>query len=198
MEKYVVLSSKAHIHACTNYYMYRKNVMWLRDMVTNLTSRPLALPMQSEATCDRQNVETLDIPPAPEILDKADYPSVPYWGESAWTTHTERQRDRGQAVSKLAFLTDKDGNPAVESRIKEFTSHARQAWNELYRHRLEPKSWMKRTPQATKFFAHMMKGKFLEFCYCDGDWKVEHFAIIKYPDWCRDARDPGQLTRVRT
>jgi hypothetical protein len=41
-----------------------------------------------------------------------------------------------------------------------------------------------------------MKTDFPEFGYCEGDWKVERFAIIKYPDWCRDARETGQLTRA--
>jgi len=32
-----------------------------------------------------------------------------------------------------------------------------------------------------------MKTSFDEFRYCDGDRKVERFAIIKYPNWCRRA-----------
>jgi hypothetical protein len=43
----------------------------------------------------------------------------------------------------------------------------------------------------------MMKAKFPEFCLCDGNWKAERFAIIKYPDWCRDTRGSGRLTRMR-
>jgi len=43
---------------------------------------------------------------------------------------------------------------------------------------------------------YVLKTNFAEFSYCDGDWKVERFAVIKYPDWCRDAREPEQLTRT--
>lgn len=39
-----------------------------------------------------------------------------------------------------------------------------------------------------------MKTRFDEFRYGDGDWKVERFAIIKYPNWCHDVREPGRLT----
>ena len=73
-------------------------------------------------------------------------------------------------------------------------SAAKQAWNELYRLWLDPSLWTKKTWKAATYFAHIMKTGFEEFQYCDGDWKVEWFAIIKYPDWCHDAREPGHLT----
>jgi len=75
-----------------------------------------------------------------------------------------------------------------------FISAAKQAWNELYRLWLDPSLWTKKTPKAASYFTHIMKTGFDKFQYCDGDWKVEQFAIIKYPDWCRDAREPGHLT----
>ena len=83
-----------------------------------------------------------------------------------------------------------------ESRIKIFTSTAKQAWNELYRHRLDPTSWTKKTPKAVSYLVYVLKTNFAEFSYCDEDWKLEQFAVIKYPDWCRDAREPERLTRT--
>jgi hypothetical protein len=35
------------------------------------------------------NIDTLVIPPVPEILNKADYSDVPYWNESDWTNYSE-------------------------------------------------------------------------------------------------------------
>jgi hypothetical protein len=142
------------------------------------------------------NPEALVVPNAPEPLDEENYPDVQYWHEENWIKHTERQKDRGQSVPKLGFLTDRDGNLVAESRIKVFTSTAKQAWNELYRHRLDPSSWTKKTPKAASYLVHVLKTNFAEFCYCDGDWKVERFAVVKYPDWCRDARESGRLTRT--
>lgn len=98
-------------------------------------------------------------------------------------------------MPKHGFLTDDNGDPLTESRIKEFMSHAKRAWNELYRCRLDPTSWTKKTPRAASYYAHIMKMSFREFCYCEGDWKAERFAITKYPDWCRDARETGHLIR---
>jgi len=73
-------------------------------------------------------------------------------------------------------------------------SAAKQAWNELYRIRLDPSSWTKKTPKAASYLAYIMKTGFDEFQYCNRDWKVKRFAIIKYPDWCCDARELGHLT----
>jgi hypothetical protein len=78
--------------------------------------------------------EALVVPNAPDPLDEEDYPSVQYWHDENWIKHTERQKDCGQPIPRLGFLTDRDGNLVAESRIKIFTSVAKQAWNELYCH----------------------------------------------------------------
>ncbi|KAI0284435.1 hypothetical protein BC826DRAFT_973388 [Russula brevipes] len=58
-------------------------------------------------------------------------------------------------------------------------------------------SWTKKTPKAASYLAHVLKTNFPKFRYCDGDWKVERFGVIKYPDWCCDARDSRRLMRAR-
>jgi hypothetical protein len=169
----------------------------LQDVINNLTSsRPPAFHSTTENRSGGPKVDTLVIPVAPDALDKDDYPDVPYWIESDWTSYCERQRDRAKPISRLGFLTDEDGNALSESRVKEITSYAKQSWNELYRHRLDPISWTKKTQSTATFFSHMMKVDIPEFCLGDGNWKVERFAIIKYPDWCRDVRESGRLTRA--
>ena len=134
--------------------------------------------------------------PESQPLDEDNYPDIPYWHEESWVKHAEEQRERGQNPPKLGFLTDDCGEPVTESRIKMFMSTAKQAWNELYRLRLDPISWTKKTPRAASYLAYILKRNFDEFRYGEGDWKVERFAIVKFPDWCRDARDSGRLTRA--
>jgi hypothetical protein len=168
----------------------------LLDKLATSPSHPMPEPTSSEPATRAIKLEALIVPDAPEALDEEDYLDVPYWRDSNWANHTERQKERGKPVSKLGFLTDEAGDLVSESRIKEFTSHAKQVWNELYRHRLDPSSWMKKTPTTASYFNNEMKRKFPEFCYCEGNWKVERFAITKYPDWCRDVREPGRLTRA--
>lgn len=139
----------------------------------------------------------IGVPDAPaELLIRDEYPLVPFWDESEWTAHCERQKDLGKTPSKLGFLTDDKGSPLPDSRIKKFMSHAKLVWNELYHKRLDPNSWTKKTPRMASYFTVNMKKNFPEFRYSEGDWKVERFAITKYPDWCRDSRERGNLTRA--
>jgi hypothetical protein len=91
------------------------------------------LPMSGPAP-NKGKPEALVFPDALELLDEEDYPDVQYWHEENWIKHTKQQKDCGQSVRRLGFLTDRDGNLVAELRIKVFTSMAKQAWNELYRH----------------------------------------------------------------
>jgi hypothetical protein len=170
----------------------------LQDVIDKLTTPYSMLrPTLSEPAekCGKLG-EAITIPDAQEALEEEDYPDVPYWQESDWTKHVERQKEHGRPFSKLGFLTGKDGSSITESRIKEFMSHAKQVWNELYHHRLDPPSWTKKTQTMGSSFEREMKEKFPEFCYGEGNWKAERFAIIKYPDWCRDTRESKRLTRM--
>ena len=182
------------MHICS-HITTRNIVACLQDVINKLATSRLVRTISDAATREGK-VDTLIIPDAPEILQEDDYPGVPYWRDSDWVGHSEQQKDRGKPISKLGFLTDQYGGTVIDSRVKEFTSQAKQLWNELYRHRLDPSSWTKKTPKAASFFEHEMKKKFPEFGYCDSSWKVEWFATIKYPDWCRDARESGRLTRA--
>ena len=165
-------------------------------MINKLTSQlPHIMSMPNTASSQEKS-DSLIVPDQSRPLDEEDYPAVLYWHEESWVKHTKEQRERGRTPSRLGFLTDDDGNPVTESRIKMFTSTAKQAWNELYRLRLDPSSWTKKTPKAASYLTYILKKNFDEFRYCDGDWKAERFAIVKYPDWCRDARDSGRLTRA--
>jgi hypothetical protein len=187
-----------HICAYTSWFYSRNLTTQLQDVINSLASqRPHVLSTHDTAPSPKQeNSDSLVVPDQPQPLDEEDYPEVLYWQEELWAKHTEEQKERGQNPPRLGFLTDDDGNPVPESRIKFFMATAKQAWNELYRLRLDPVSWTKKTPKAASYLAYHLKKNFDEFRYCHGDWKVERFAIVKYPDWCRDSREPGRLTRA--
>ncbi|KAH9009162.1 hypothetical protein EDB85DRAFT_2163188 [Lactarius pseudohatsudake] len=178
-------------------FLQAKNTATRLQDVINTLAASRTMPATPQNIPRDAKPETLNIADALEMLEEDDYPDVPYWHESDWADYCERQKDRGKSIHKLGFLTNKDGDPVVESRVREFMTYAKRSWNELYRHRLDPPSWTKKTLAPATFFAHEMKVQFSEFRYCDGNWKAERFAIIKYPDWCRDARESGRLTRIR-
>jgi len=184
------------VYAHTMYCFSPRNlVAQLQDVITKLTSlRHPQVPSMSDTAPNQDKTDSLDTPGPLLPLNRVDYLYVLFWRDEDWIKYTDDERNHGEVPSRLGFLTNEDGSPVPESRIKTFMSTVKQAWNELYRLRLDPKLWTKKTLKAASYLAHIMKTSFDEFRYCDGDWKVEWFAIIKYPDWCRDAREPGRLT----
>ena len=179
----------------TLFFSPRNLVTQLQDVINTLSSsRHPQILSKPDMAPNQENSDGLVVPDSPPPLDQANYPDACHWHLEHWMKYSEQQLNLRQLPPRLAFLTDEDGNPATESWMKMFMSTAKQAWNELYRLQLEPSSWTKKTHKAASYFAYIMKTNFNEFRYCDGNWKVEWFATIKYPDWCHDARVLGCLT----
>jgi len=98
------------------------------------------MPPTSLSTPNEGKPNVLIIPNPLEPLDEEDYPEIQYWHDENWIKHIEQQKDCGESVLQLGFLTDRDRNLIAELWIKIFMSTAKQAWNELYCHRLDPSS----------------------------------------------------------
>ena len=137
------------IYARTTYcFPSRTLISQLQDVINKLTSQHLKVQPMPDTTSNQEKSDGLDVPDSPQPLDQEDYPYVSHWCEEDWVQYTERQHDRGQVPPRLGFLTNEEGSPVPEPWIKTFMSATKQAWNELYRVRLDPKSWMKKTPKA--------------------------------------------------
>ncbi|KAG6888042.1 hypothetical protein C0992_009820 [Termitomyces sp. T32_za158] len=119
----------------------------------------------------------------PQYEDQANHPDVPFWHEWEWQKRVERNRDKGRIIDKLGFLTDSDGTDLSKIRMKRISEGAKMIWNELKQHSLHPSSWKKKTKQAEEFFVHHMLSDFPEFRLANNHWKLERFAIVRYPDW---------------
>ena len=183
------------ICAYNSWFYFRNLNAQLQDMINRLTSQhPRVLSMPNTTTSNQEKPDSLVVSNQSQPLDEEDYLEVLYWCEESWVKHTKEERECGRNPLRLRFLTDDNGNPVIEARIKMFMLTAKQAWNELYHLQLDPSSWTKKTPKAASYLIYILKRNFNKFCYCDGDWKVECFAIMKYPDWCREGRESGHLT----
>ena len=137
-----------------------------------LIKMSFSTPLMSVHSHSKDRSEDLVIPDASEPLCEKNYFDVPYWHDKDWITHTKQQKDHGNVVTRLSFLTDRDDKVMLESQIEVFTSVAKQAWNELYHHRLDPSSWTKKMSKVASFLANTLKTKFVEFCYCDLEGRV--------------------------
>jgi len=185
-----------HICAYNYYFSPRTLVTQLQDVINKLTSsqHPQLLSTLDPAPNQEKSDSLKVVLDQPQPLEQENHPHVCYWCKGDWVKYAKQQHNHGQVPSRLGFLTDEDGSLVTESRIKTFMSAAKQAWNELYHIQLDPSLWMKKTLEAASYLTYIMKMAFNEFRYCNGDWKVKQFAIIKYPDWCHDVREPGHLT----
>lgn len=155
---------------------------------------PLRLPSHVSQTSSSSSATiTITIPDSPPPCSPKDFPDVTFWTRDAWNQFERRERAKGRTAPKLGFLTQPNGDPTSSSRISTMGKEAHEIWNTLYREREDPEVWGAKTKIASEYFSNSMRNKFPEFRWCEGDWKVEAFGTIRFPDWCRYTRSSGHL-----
>ena len=135
----------------------------------------------------------LAVPSTPPARQREDYPDVPFWTKGEWDKLVERQKLANKTPSWNAFLTDEDGHALSKQRYNEIWADAKLAFNSLYFRRVDPTSWSKKTDIAAAYFYNTMTAKYPEFQFCEGNWKVQHWATERYPDWVKNVRKLGGL-----
>ena len=145
---------------------------------------------------DREDADAPTLPPAVPELDPDDYPNACYWTQSSWMEYKKKRINQGFTIYGLDFLRNQDGEKISEARLGAMTKRAKQLWNTLYRHRQDPPSWGKKDDFVADFFSQHMRHSFPEFGLCEGGWKAEAFAIIRYPDWSSKVRSSGLILRA--
>lgn len=155
---------------------------------TSMTSVPATY--NTDITCSG-----LAIPQSPLLLDVDEYPDAKFWNKCEWTTFENAQNDKGISFPKLRFITTQNGETVSSERLSAMTEEAKKLWNALYASRVDPASWKLKTAEAGAYFSNSMRARFDEFRLCAHDWKVEQFAVIRYPDWAKSSRSSGKLNR---
>ncbi|KAF8799949.1 hypothetical protein BYT27DRAFT_7263333 [Phlegmacium glaucopus] len=175
-----------------------------RSMTALAMSRTL-VPAQSNSPVpvkpSRHDKEDPDgppiLPPALSELDPEDYPDARYWTQSSWTEYKKNQLNQGSTIFGLGFLCDADGNRVSKDRLDAMTKRAKQLWNTLFRHRQDPFTWGKKGDFVADFFSRQMRNSFPEFGLCEGNWKADAFAIVRYPDWSSKVRSSGTILQEK-
>ncbi|KAF8230197.1 hypothetical protein L208DRAFT_1378631 [Tricholoma matsutake] len=140
----------------------RLNELYIQAKYELEAQKPAIPAAIAHAPTSQVDTTSLTIPKCPDPYDADNYPDV-CWHENDWILHGEKQRNGGNTVSKLDFLTDHDGHTLSEKHIKVITDSARQAWMQLYYHQLDPTSWKKKAEDAKQYFNAVMKAEFPEF-----------------------------------
>ncbi|KAF9496979.1 hypothetical protein BDN71DRAFT_1588572 [Pleurotus eryngii] len=120
---------------------------------------------------------------------------VKFFTSREWTHYVEQQGNIGLAVKKTDFLEKLGGGPVDEARAAEFSKRATEIFTHLWRYKHDPITWGKKSHLVGIFFAASMRKHFVEFQLCEGDWKAEAYATLKYCDFTRNRRDNGSLLK---
>ena len=155
-----------------------------------------SVPYMQERIERQPKSSSLQIPPSPPPLHQSDYPDALFWTLESWQDYCDEQRQKGESVTKLGFICDEDGNFVELTRIKNMTDTAKKIWNQLHHHRLAPTTWRLISKEASDYYSNSMRMAYPEFQLCEGDWKVNTFATIRFPDWSNNSRASGKLTRL--
>ena len=193
------------MHICANS-CHRALNSQLQIQLTNMTtiatsrtpssvrSKSLVGPLQPLQP-EKDDVDKLVIPCVPDELDPDDYESARFWTQIGWNNHKKHQVNQGLYVKSLGFMCDADGDPVSKEHLTTMTKRAKQLWTTCYHLHMDPPSWTKKTEDVSNYFSRNMRISFPKFALCEGNWKAEAFAVIRYPDWASDVRGSGTLIR---
>jgi len=174
----------------------------IRKLVTELKEE--VREARNLAQCSCHNDSTNDRAPRtpsikiPQVLPptkRGDFPDTRFWYKTEWAEFEAQAKNRNEQVDKLYFLCDESGAAISKAHHDEMMEVAKVAFNELYYWQIDPFTWTKHTEKAFLHISATLRACFPEFCWCEGDWKTQEFAKIRYPDWSHHYRDPGTLTR---
>ncbi|KAJ3990628.1 hypothetical protein F5050DRAFT_1821863 [Lentinula boryana] len=157
----------------------KTTVSSLQAAIHGLSTARHLVPEPITATPQTQLIPKLRSAPSAAALDRDDYPDVPFWDELTWSAH-EKSRNN---VKQLDYLTDEDGQVVGEGRLKEMSSYVRALFNQLLDAGKDPMSWRKHSDEAARYVYSNMLKKYSEFRYCDSDWKIRIFVMIRYREW---------------
>ena len=135
------------------------------------------------------------IPKSPATCEKEDFLEVKFWTKDEWKGYQKDCLDRQIDYGKLDFITDENGEPVSGTRLAAMSAKARELFTTLYRYKRDPRSWGTRASEESAYFSNFMRAAFQEFRGCESDWKVHAFATERYPDWSKDVRGSGNITR---
>lgn len=108
----------------------------------------------------------------------------------------ERKKLANKTLPWNGFLTDEEGNVLPKDRFNAIWADAKLAFNSLYYRRVDSASWSKKTDVAAAYFYNAITAKYPELQLCQENWKIQHWATDRYPEWVKNVRKTGGLKRT--
>ena len=145
-------------------------------------------------------------------LTRANYPKVKYWTEKAYSKAREsicgdtngfaqEKKSRGRprkssesdddddASDACPWLETEDGMPITKDRLADIRKKLWRLFGSLLAGKIAPDTWGNASELAHQFVHLEMSHVFIEFCLCDGGWKLEKLITLKYPGWSRPRKE---------
>ncbi|KIL69126.1 hypothetical protein M378DRAFT_7845 [Amanita muscaria Koide BX008] len=112
-------------------------------------------------------------------LERSHYPLVKFWMRSQWN-----------GGSRTSYLEDEDGEPVLDSRIREIRQHIAQKVDEVKKHKpaVLAKRWTYVNMDFRQAFYRNLCLTFPEFALCDNNWKAKAMLSTWYSDHFRNNR----------
>ena len=141
---------------------------------------------------------TLIIPPAPSNLLKPydkKLKAACFWSKEDWEKYVAQGKAANREPPWNGFITDDKGVAMPRQWHRELYEDAKIAFNSLFYRRLDPPTWSKKHGPAAGYFYNTIRAKYPQFLLCDGNWKLQAWATKRYPDWTKNVRGSGGLSR---
>lgn len=142
-----------------------------------------------------------------KIQSHASFLAITYFMEADWLAAFKYQKDIGAPLGRFDHLqhleqvVDEDGKLGkglfvTKPERSPIYDYCKQLWGEMYWHDVDPETWDSSLEEIRDWFVSKLTLRFPLFGGCnDGRWKAQNWAIKKFPDWNRDVRAKGALTR---
>ncbi|KAF8154160.1 hypothetical protein B0H34DRAFT_861033 [Crassisporium funariophilum] len=142
---------------------------------------PVAAPTYQPST---SGYRPLIMPPKPIALRKEDFPNTRFWTLAEWTDYRDSVKRRGlPAPGKLGFLRMANEGSVTPEYMRQMGDSAREIFIDLLAASEAPQKWKKKSTMATDYYFAKMYEKHPELSRCQGHWKAEAFAVVRYTDF---------------
>ncbi|KAL0056888.1 hypothetical protein AAF712_016497 [Marasmius tenuissimus] len=130
-------------------------------------------------------------------IPKEDISKCKYKTEQDWTKYTiDYEKQHGKAAPKLGFLEDLQGESLTSGRKRKLSNAAYLTFGDMYANWVDPETWGSKTSSTLEFFYLNMASQFVEMRACNGMWKSDRFAAVKFSDWNVNQCQAGKCNRL--
>ncbi|KAM6489654.1 hypothetical protein JOM56_014890 [Amanita muscaria] len=124
-----------------------------------------------------------------EELDPEDHPLISYWHASDYNVNVNDNLN-GQLSDKIAYLEDESGYIVDKKRVTTIRADLRSTFNQILSNmpRVLHGKWSQYDMEFQQAVYRYLRTKYIEFTFCEGNWKAKSFLSNWYSNWMRNLK----------